>query len=164
MKDCAGSLLRPPDENKAPSVPRHVAVERNPTRWALFEAFDRQPVNVTIADLPGPQVPLSLAGAQLLEVFPVLPLRRQGVPRCWRIVVRGPVQHHGRRRSRDLPRTSITTSAPNELQALAAASVQDSKSASRPKPESPTVVEVRDAKCISGNSYASPSGLATTTV
>jgi diacylglycerol O-acyltransferase / wax synthase len=29
---------------------------------------------VTTADLPGTQVPLSLAGARVLKVFPVLPL------------------------------------------------------------------------------------------
>ncbi len=34
----------------------------------------RQRVNVTTADLPGPPVPVYLAGARLLEVFPVLPL------------------------------------------------------------------------------------------
>lgn len=39
---------------------------------ALLKLMD--PVNVTTADLPGPQQPLYLAGAPLLEVFPVLPL------------------------------------------------------------------------------------------
>jgi hypothetical protein len=34
----------------------------------------RQRVNVTSASIPGPQAPLYLAGARLLEVFPVLPL------------------------------------------------------------------------------------------
>jgi diacylglycerol O-acyltransferase len=34
----------------------------------------RQRVNVTSADLPGPQTPLFLAGAQVLEVFPLLNL------------------------------------------------------------------------------------------
>lgn len=34
----------------------------------------RQRVNVTTADLVGPPVPLYLSGAQILEVFPVLPL------------------------------------------------------------------------------------------
>jgi diacylglycerol O-acyltransferase len=43
-------------------------------RWALLKVLDRQPVNVAIADLPGPPLSLYLAGAQLLEVFPVLPL------------------------------------------------------------------------------------------
>jgi diacylglycerol O-acyltransferase / wax synthase len=35
---------------------------------------NRQRVNVTTADLPGPPMPLYLAGARVLEVFPVLPL------------------------------------------------------------------------------------------
>jgi WS/DGAT/MGAT family acyltransferase len=43
-------------------------------RWALLKVLDRQPVNVTTADLPGPRQPLYLAGARVLEVFPVLPL------------------------------------------------------------------------------------------
>jgi diacylglycerol O-acyltransferase len=43
-------------------------------RWALLKILDRQPVNVTTADLIGPQVPLYFAGARLLEAFPVLPL------------------------------------------------------------------------------------------
>jgi diacylglycerol O-acyltransferase len=43
-------------------------------RRALLKLLDRQPVNVTSTDVPGPQTPLYLAGAQLLEVFPVLPL------------------------------------------------------------------------------------------
>jgi diacylglycerol O-acyltransferase / wax synthase len=41
---------------------------------ALLKLIDRQHVNVTTADLPGPGAPLYLAGARLLEVFPVLPL------------------------------------------------------------------------------------------
>jgi WS/DGAT/MGAT family acyltransferase len=43
-------------------------------RWLLLKALARQPVNVTTADLPGPREPRYLAGARLLEVFPVLPL------------------------------------------------------------------------------------------
>jgi diacylglycerol O-acyltransferase / wax synthase len=43
-------------------------------RWALLKVLDRQPVNVISADLAGPQVPLYLAGARLLEAFPILPL------------------------------------------------------------------------------------------
>jgi len=31
-------------------------------------------VNVTSANVPGPEIPLYLAGARLLEVFPLLPL------------------------------------------------------------------------------------------
>ena len=33
-----------------------------------------RPVSVTTADVPGPPVPVYLAGARLLEVFPVIPL------------------------------------------------------------------------------------------
>jgi len=43
-------------------------------RRALLKLLDRQPVSLTSADVPGPQAPLYLAGARLLEVFPVLPL------------------------------------------------------------------------------------------
>jgi diacylglycerol O-acyltransferase / wax synthase len=43
-------------------------------RWIVWKVLDRQPVNVAVADLPGPKLPLYLAGAQLLEAFPVLPL------------------------------------------------------------------------------------------
>jgi diacylglycerol O-acyltransferase / wax synthase len=42
-------------------------------RLMLF-AVMRQRVNVTTASIPGPTVPLYLAGARVLEVFPVLPL------------------------------------------------------------------------------------------
>jgi diacylglycerol O-acyltransferase len=41
---------------------------------AFLKLVDRQRVNVTTADLPGPEIPLYLAGARLLEMFPVLPL------------------------------------------------------------------------------------------
>ena len=43
-------------------------------RRALLKVLDSHPVNVTSADIPGPRRPLYLAGARLLEVFPVLPL------------------------------------------------------------------------------------------
>ena len=43
-------------------------------RRVLLKTLDRQPINISSADVPGPQFPLYLAGAQLLEVFPVLPL------------------------------------------------------------------------------------------
>jgi diacylglycerol O-acyltransferase / wax synthase len=43
-------------------------------RWAVSKVLDRQPMNVTTADLAGPHVSLYLAGAWLLEVFPILPL------------------------------------------------------------------------------------------
>ena len=43
-------------------------------RRALLKILDRHPVNLTTADLPGPQQPVYLAGARVLEVFPILPL------------------------------------------------------------------------------------------
>jgi diacylglycerol O-acyltransferase / wax synthase len=53
-------------------------VGKMPHRGVLGRMFlklvDRQRVNVTTADLPGPPMPLYFAGARLLEVFPVLPL------------------------------------------------------------------------------------------
>jgi diacylglycerol O-acyltransferase len=44
-----------------------------PTRL-LLKAVARQRVNVTTANIPGPAHPLYLAGAEVLEVFPILPL------------------------------------------------------------------------------------------
>jgi WS/DGAT/MGAT family acyltransferase len=43
-------------------------------RRAVLKLLRRRPVNVTTADLPGPAQPLYLAGAPVLEVFPLLPL------------------------------------------------------------------------------------------
>jgi hypothetical protein len=43
-------------------------------RGLLLQAVMRQRVNVTTASIPGPPMPLYLAGAPILEVFPVLPL------------------------------------------------------------------------------------------
>jgi hypothetical protein len=40
----------------------------------MLKLIERQRVNVESADLPGPPVPLYLAGARVLEVFPLLPL------------------------------------------------------------------------------------------
>ncbi len=40
----------------------------------MLKVLDRHPVSVTTADVPGPQTPVYLAGARVLEVFPVLPL------------------------------------------------------------------------------------------
>jgi diacylglycerol O-acyltransferase len=45
-------------------------VARRLLLWAVL----RQRVNVCSASIPGPEVPLYLAGAQVLEVFPLLPL------------------------------------------------------------------------------------------
>lgn len=43
-------------------------------RRALLTFLNRHPVSVTTADVPGPPLPVYLAGARLLETFPVLPL------------------------------------------------------------------------------------------
>jgi diacylglycerol O-acyltransferase / wax synthase len=43
-------------------------------RGAMLNLIARQRVNVVSADLPGPQTPLSFAGAQLIELFPLLNL------------------------------------------------------------------------------------------
>jgi diacylglycerol O-acyltransferase / wax synthase len=43
-------------------------------REALLKLINRKPINVTTADVPGPQQPLYFAGARVLETFPVLPL------------------------------------------------------------------------------------------
>jgi WS/DGAT/MGAT family acyltransferase len=43
-------------------------------RRLLLLAVMRQRVNVTTADIPGPEVPLYLGGAGVTEVFPLLPL------------------------------------------------------------------------------------------
>jgi diacylglycerol O-acyltransferase len=43
-------------------------------RLVMLKAVMRQRVNVCSASIPGPEVPLYLAGAGVLEVFPVLPL------------------------------------------------------------------------------------------
>jgi diacylglycerol O-acyltransferase / wax synthase len=43
-------------------------------RRALRGFLHSHPVNMTTADVPGPRVPVYLAGARVLEVFPILPL------------------------------------------------------------------------------------------
>jgi diacylglycerol O-acyltransferase / wax synthase len=43
-------------------------------RRVMLFAVMRQRVNVATASIPGPTAPLYLTGAQVLEVFPVLPL------------------------------------------------------------------------------------------
>jgi diacylglycerol O-acyltransferase / wax synthase len=43
-------------------------------RGLLLKAVMQQRVNVATASIPGPRMPLYLAGARVLEVFPVLPL------------------------------------------------------------------------------------------
>lgn len=47
---------------------------RGPASRLMLWLIDRQHVNVESADLPGSPVPLYLAGARILEMFPLLPL------------------------------------------------------------------------------------------
>jgi diacylglycerol O-acyltransferase / wax synthase len=43
-------------------------------RWAAVKLIELPQINLASADVPGPRQPLYLAGARLLEIFPVLPL------------------------------------------------------------------------------------------
>jgi WS/DGAT/MGAT family acyltransferase len=98
-------------------------------RWALLKVLDRQPVNVTIADLPGPLVPLDLAGAQLLEVFPVLPLVAKVSLGVGGLSYAGQFNIIAVADRVICPDLDVfAASARKELQALAAASIQDPKS------------------------------------
>ena len=56
--------------------PRRLPVLRSRTlqRAAMHLAARQRAYNVYVANVPGPQVPLYLAGARLVEVFPVVPL------------------------------------------------------------------------------------------
>ena len=86
-------------------------------------------MNVAIADLPGPQVPLYLAGAQLLEVFPVLPLIAKVSLGVGGLSYAGQFNIMAIADRVTCPDLDVfTTSARDELQALAAASIQDPKS------------------------------------
>jgi diacylglycerol O-acyltransferase / wax synthase len=62
-------------ERKARSRPSlGVVPHRGLAGRAFLKLVDRQRVNVTSADIPGPEVPLYFAGARLLEVFPMVQL------------------------------------------------------------------------------------------
>jgi len=62
-------------KQKARSHPNLGAMFRGRiARLVLLKVLDRHPVSVTTADVPGPQQSVYIAGARLLEVFPVLPL------------------------------------------------------------------------------------------
>jgi diacylglycerol O-acyltransferase / wax synthase len=96
-------------------------------RWALLKVLDRQPVNVAIADLPGPQLPLYLAGAQLLEVFPALPLIAKVSLGVGGLSYAGQFNIMAVADRVICPDLDVfTSSARNELQALAAASTSQS--------------------------------------
>jgi diacylglycerol O-acyltransferase / wax synthase len=57
-----------------PHRPLGAALRGPLARAALLRILSRHPVNVTTANVPGPGQDVFLAGARLLEVFPVLPL------------------------------------------------------------------------------------------
>ncbi len=62
-------------ERKArPRTPLGKVFRGRIARRLMLKAVIRQRVNVTTASIPGPTVPLYLARARVLEVFPVLPL------------------------------------------------------------------------------------------
>ena len=55
-------------------TPLGVLMSGRITRSLMLKAVMRQRVNLTSASIPGPPLPLYLAGTRILEVFPVLPL------------------------------------------------------------------------------------------
>jgi WS/DGAT/MGAT family acyltransferase len=78
LSDPAERLLQIAAETARRKTRSRPSLGKMPSRGllgrAMLRLIDRQRVNVTSADLPGPPFPLYLAGARLLEVFPVLPL------------------------------------------------------------------------------------------
>jgi diacylglycerol O-acyltransferase / wax synthase len=70
-----GQIAAETARRKAESRPSVGTVVHGPMpRRAVLTVMTHQHVNLTSADVPGPQQPLHLAGTPLLEVFPVLPL------------------------------------------------------------------------------------------
>ena len=70
-----GLIAKETAERKARSRPSLGVVPHRGIAGRVFlKLVDRQRVNVTSADIPGPEVPLYFAGARLLEVFPMVPL------------------------------------------------------------------------------------------
>jgi WS/DGAT/MGAT family acyltransferase len=57
-----------------PHPPLGTVLRNRVVRRALLRVLDRHPVSVTTANVPGPPLPVYLAGMRVLEVFPVLPL------------------------------------------------------------------------------------------
>jgi diacylglycerol O-acyltransferase / wax synthase len=70
-----GQIATVTARRKAQTRPSVGTVPHGPMpRRAVLAAATHQHVNLASADVPGPPQPLYLAGARLLEVFPVLPL------------------------------------------------------------------------------------------
>jgi diacylglycerol O-acyltransferase / wax synthase len=51
-----------------------LVASRRVQKAALRTLTTQHIVNTSVADVPGPPKPLSLAGARLIEVFPLVPL------------------------------------------------------------------------------------------
>lgn len=72
---CLGQIARETAERKAKVRPSLGKVPHRGRAGRLFlRLVNRQRVNVSSADIPGPEVPLYFAGARLLEVFPMVQL------------------------------------------------------------------------------------------
>ena len=71
---CGRSPPRPPRRKARSHPPGRRAAQSDRPAGAARRSWTGNRVNVTTADLPGPPQPVYLAGARLLEVFPVLPL------------------------------------------------------------------------------------------
>jgi len=74
-----GQLLREiaattADRKARPHPNLGVVLRSRIARRALRKIVERHPVSVTTADVPGPPLPIFLAGARVLEMFPLLPL------------------------------------------------------------------------------------------
>jgi len=76
--DPAARLRRIAAQTAARKARRRPTLGKAPHRgWAgriFLRLIDRQHVNVSSADIPGPEIPLYFAGARLLEVFPMVQL------------------------------------------------------------------------------------------
>jgi diacylglycerol O-acyltransferase / wax synthase len=90
---------------KARSRPSLGRLPRRGIAGRIFlKLLTRRRVNVTSADIPGPEAPVYFARSRVLEVFPLVPLMNRVYGRG-RDVVCGTVQHHGGRRRCRLPRS-----------------------------------------------------------
>jgi diacylglycerol O-acyltransferase / wax synthase len=94
---------------------------RMPQR-AVLKIMERPRVNLASADVPGPSTPLYLAGARLLEVFPLLPLMAKTTRGVGALSYAGQFNIMAVADHDTCPDIAVfTAAAQNELQALAAA-------------------------------------------
>jgi diacylglycerol O-acyltransferase len=91
-------------------------------RRAVLKIMERPRVNLASANVPGPQTPLYLAGARLLEVFPVLPLMAKTTLGVGALSYTGQFNIMAVADHDTYPDPAVfTAAAQDELQALAAA-------------------------------------------